>query len=154
MWISRNTASNWIHLENKMCKSRWKPICTAVRRQQTKWRWHTWDLCSSVYMPHSPHRAALFSKFNFTTLLIKTSKHKAAGARTQSHLLHNTSDTGAYWLMGNREFMKFHLKSIVWGWNLSNYFQGEQQCKELSEREGILAPAQGCREITWTGKKT
>lgn len=51
---------------------------------------------SSVYMPHSHHSAALFSKFNFTTLLIKTSKYKAAGAMPQSHLLYNTSDTD-YW---------------------------------------------------------
>lgn len=136
-----------------MFKSRWKTICAAVRRQQTKWRWHTQGLYFPVHMPRSHHSAVLFSKFNFTTSLIKTSKPKAAGARSQSYLLHNTSDTGAYWLMRNRQFVKFHLKSTVWGSNLSNYFQGGQQCKELSERERILAPAQGCREITWTGKK-
>lgn len=51
---------------------------------------------SSVYMPHSHHNAALRTKFNFTALLIKTSQHKAAGARSQSYLLHSTSDTD-YW---------------------------------------------------------
>lgn len=137
-----------------MCKSRWKTICTAVRRQQTKWRWHSWDLFSSVSTPHSHHSAALFSKFNFTTLLIKASKHKAAGAKSQSYLLH-TWDTEHWSLLTDEKqgICEINLKSIVWGWNLSNYFQRRQQCKELSEREGILASAQGCREITWTGKK-
>lgn len=55
----------------------------------------------SSFLPLSvcltPITVLLYSQeFNFTALLTKTSKHKAAGARSQSYLPHNTSDTD-YW---------------------------------------------------------